>query len=134
MKAKKKICDGCSCEKIIWKNHEGKKYCKHCWSAHSTSQQKPTVRKKLALVSQKRLVQQKEYSEKRKIFLEKNLMCKARLNGCALRSTDVHHMKGRAGELYLDETYWLALCRQCHSWAELNPLQAREMGLSLTKH
>ena len=29
---KLKVCSGCHEEKVIWKNHEGNKYCQYCWN------------------------------------------------------------------------------------------------------
>jgi len=136
MQVKKKPCDGCGFEKVIWKNHQRKRYCKQCWSAHTTSTcTKPTVKRKaLPSRSQKRIKQEVEYSAKRKIFLSSYPLCKANLPGiCTHHSTDVHHKAGRSGDLYLDERFWLSSCRQCHSWIELHPKEAREMGLSLSK-
>lgn len=136
MKVNKKPCDGCGIEKVIWKNHQRKRYCKQCWSAHATSTRtKPTVKRKaLPSRSQKRITQDKEYSAKRKIFLSSHPLCKANLSGiCTNHSTDVHHLAGRMGDLYLDETNWLALCRSCHMWIETHLKEAREMGLSLSK-
>lgn len=137
MLQKKKVCSICSLDKFIWKNQEGKRYCRQCWSAHSnTTKTKPTVKqKRLPSRSPKRILLDKEYSAKRKVFLEVNPMCQAHLPGiCTQYSTDVHHKAGRIGTLYLDETFWLSSCRACHSWIELHPKESREMGLSLTKH
>jgi len=137
MTVKKKPCDGtCNGEfRVIWKNSNGKRYCKSCWNAHSGI--KPTLKQKKAIRarSPKRVLLDAEYSVKRKAFLEKNPMCKMRIPSiCTQYATDVHHMNGRIGDLYLDETYWLPGCRTCHSWVELHPKEAREMGLSGTKH
>lgn len=62
-------------------------------------------------------------------------MCEAHLsNVCTQKATDVHHKAGRTGDNYLDESTWLAACRSCHMWIETHPKEAREMGLSTTKH
>jgi hypothetical protein len=91
-------------------------------------------RKALPSRSQKRIKQEAEYSAKRKIFLSSHPLCKANLPGiCTNHSTDVHHTAGRIGDLYLDETNWLALCRSCHMWIETHPREAREMKLSKSK-
>ena len=72
MKVKKKICDGCSTERLIWKNHEGKRFCKYCWSSHfvtvNAKSSKPTYRKPLANRSVKRAKQEREYLKVRKSF------------------------------------------------------------------
>lgn len=45
-------------------------------------------------------------------------------------ATDIHHMKGRIGELLLDESNWLPVSREGHQKIELNPKWAKEMGFS----
>jgi hypothetical protein len=137
MKITKKLCDGlCGELRVIWKNDKGKRYCQQCWSAHkSTTTPKPTVRqKRLPSRSPRRIKEQAEYSKIRVPFLEEHPKCQAHLTGiCTHHATDVHHKAGRSGELYLNQKYWLAVCRACHMWIETHPIQAREMGLSLSK-
>ena len=137
MKVKTKLCDGvCGEMRVIWKNDKGKRYCRQCWSAHkSTIKPKPTARqKRLPSRSPKRSREEKIYSGKRIIFLSAHPMCQAHISGiCTQRATDVHHMCGRIGDLYLDEKFWLAVCRACHMYIETHPKEAREKGFSLTK-
>lgn len=133
MEKKLKICHGCSTEKLIWKNHNGKKYCKDCWYAHpdkglkSLKASKPinkvsgTMEKKLAA-----------YSSIRKIYLKDNLLCKAKLPGCMGQATDIHHMAGR-GKFLLYVPYFLAVCRICHSKIESDHQMAKELGFSLSR-
>ena len=44
MKINLKECYGCRKPSVIWKNHEGFRYCKNCWSCHKSNlvAQKPT--------------------------------------------------------------------------------------------
>lgn len=137
MKAKKKKCDGpCGEFQFIWKNHEGKRYCKSCWSALSVRPRiKPTsVQKRVPSRSPKRAKEEQEYSIRRKEFLSKNCMCQAHIPGvCRGQATDVHHKAGRVGDLLLNILYWLAACRACHEWIEMHPKEAKEMGFSLTR-
>lgn len=44
------------------------------------------------------------------------------------RLNEVHHTRGRAGALLLDERYWLAVSKQGHRWIHEHPAQARNMG------
>ena len=134
MKVKKKICDGCSTERLIWKNHEGKRFCKYCWSSHfvtvNAKSSKPTYRKPLANRSVKRAKQEREYLKVRKSFLLSSQSCQAHLpNICSRQVTDLHHMKGRIGDLLTDPTFFLALCRPCHDWIHTHPKDARELDL-----
>ena len=137
IKPKKKLCDGeCGEPQFIWKNEGGKRYCKSCWSAHSSKTSiKPTVKqKRIPPRSPKRILHEAEYSTKRKVFLTKNPMCQAHLVGiCTTYSSDVHHAAGRVGDLLLDQRYWKALCRACHSYVELHPTEAKELGLSINR-
>jgi hypothetical protein len=134
MKIIKKICDGCGELRPIWKNKEGKRYCKQCWSAHSvTTKVKPT-QKRISPRSPKRSKQEAEYSKLRKEFLTKHPMCQAHLpQVCTQVSTDVHHMKGRIGDLLLDQAHWLSVCRGCHYWIEMRPQEAKELGFSINR-
>jgi len=141
MKVKKKICSNCNKEEIIWKNSEGKRFCQKCWKLELTSTSyskkcKPIKQKARSLprYSKKRKDSDKEYSEGRKIFLSNYPLCQAHLPSiCTQISTDVHHVAGRMGSLYLDRSNWLSVCRTCHSWIENNLKSAREMGLSKSK-
>lgn len=158
MITKKKMCEGCQIEKYIWKNHEGKQYCVGCWSKIKPQTVKPRVTgesepdnlvkndgtpmvykktKKVKfpkIVSTKRKVEQKQYSIERYIFLTENEICQAGIKYvCTGASTDVHHMKGREGDLYLDKDNWLAVCRSCHQYIELHPKEAKERGFSKSR-
>lgn len=133
---KKKLCDGCSEPKVIWKNHEGKRYCKQCWSCHSGNvKQKPTVKQSpLPRVSEKRSKEEKIYSAKRALFLAEHPMCQAHLPGiCTKVAEEVHHKEGRTGDNYLDVSKWLSTCHQCHVWITDHPKEALELGLSLKR-
>jgi hypothetical protein len=120
---KLKKCAGCSQLKHIWKSHKKDKYCKECWYTI----EKP---KSISPVSKKRQVEMDEYSKKRLAFLALHVTCQAKLVGCTVTSTDVHHKAGRVGDNYLNMNKLLALCRSCHSWIENNPEEAKELGFS----
>jgi hypothetical protein len=136
MKVKKKICNKCLVERVIWKNHEGNRYCKFCWSSHFvTEKYKPTNKQKpIAHRSVKRAKQEREYLKLRKTYLLSSPTCKAHLpNICTGTVTDIHHMKGRIGSLLTDTKFFLAVCRPCHDWIELNPKEAKELGYSINR-
>lgn len=46
---------------------------------------------------------------------------------------DIHHTKGRTGDLLMNTDYWLAVSRKGHIKIELNPQWARENGYSLER-
>jgi len=130
---KLKTCDGCQKETVIWKNHEGFKYCKYCWSCqkaiNSDSPQKPTDYK-IPLVSSKRKKKDAEYSKLREKYLTENPLCMVKVNGCSHGATDVHHKFSGSDRdtYYLVQSTWLAVCRACHSWIHEHPEDARTMG------
>lgn len=134
MQVKLKHCDECLHDRIIWKNHGGKKYCKSCWSAHKGIKVKPTaIRKPLSPCSPKRSKEEIIYSLKRKIFLTEHPMCEAHLSGCLGASSEIHHKAGRVGKLLNDHAKFLAVCRVCHQYIELNPIEAKEAGFSIKR-
>ena len=73
-----------------------------------------------------------EYSKLRSAFLVIHSKCQAKLLGCTGEATDVHHKAGR-GDNHLKISTWLAVCRNCHQWIELNPTEAKELGFSETR-
>lgn len=134
MKVKKKICNGCSEEKVIWKNSEGNRYCQYCWNKIKYSNVKPTFkeRKPIASRSSKRINLDKEYLQLRKIYLDKFPLCTAALPMCTHNATDIHHKKGR-GKYYLVVNTWMAVCRKCHMWIEEHPIEATDLGFRESK-
>ncbi len=123
IQAKLKKCAGCNELKHIWKSHGKEKYCKQCWY----DIEKP---KSISPVSAKRRVEMDEYSKRRLAFLALHQACQAKLVGCTGPSTDVHHKAGRVGDNYLNMNTWLAVCRDCHTYIETHPEEAKELGLS----
>jgi hypothetical protein len=131
MKTKMKICCSCNTEQFIWKRHEGKPFCKNCWSTHlGKNIQKPTVKKVIPRVSKKRAKQDIEYLKLRLEFLNENSLCQVKFPGCSNFATDVHHSfaGSNRNEHYLDKTSYFATCRSCHNHIHSNPLEARELG------
>lgn len=45
-----------------------------------------------------------------------------------LNAEDIHHIRGRAGNLLRDERFWLAVSRRGHEWIHANMNAARERG------
>jgi len=125
IQAKLKQCAGCNQMKHIWKANGKDKYCKECWYSIEKPKSIPTISKKM-----KETVDQ--YTKIRTAYLVVNPSCKARLVGCTSVATDVHHKAGR-GENHLRIATWLPVCRTCHTWIELHPKEAKELGLSETR-
>lgn len=82
--------------------------------------------------TEKRSKQERLYSAKRIEFLSRkeNKFCAVYPNQ---RATQVHHKKGRIGDLLTDERYWLAVSSDGHEYIENNPIEAKEKGWSLSR-
>ena len=52
---------------------------------------------------------------------------------CPNASQDLHHGAGKVGDLLFNTKYFVALCRMHHSWVEVHPKEAKELGLSFTR-
>ena len=138
MNAKLKICSACNKELPIWKNHQGKRYCRLCWNINKpTGPVKLSKPKAIKQVSDKQQKLNAVYSIARNEFLSRpgNKCCKARLvsecTGCTTELT-IHHSKGR-GKFLLDTTTWKALCLPCHMYVETHPEEAKALGYSDTR-
>lgn len=82
----------------------------------------------------KRKKQNALYLKKRRIFMEQNTNCQAKLKGCTGKSTELHHQKGRLEDLIHDERYFLAVCSNCHRIITEHSKLAFEKGLSLLRY
>ena len=133
MKTKLKECDGCNKPSHIWKNHEGFKYCKYCWSAQKAIDEDKPIKStvyKIPQVSSKRKKKDAEYLKLRQRFLNEFSMCQVSVAGCSNGATDVHHTYAGANReaFYLVQSTWKAVCRNCHNWIHNNPEQAKIMN------
>jgi hypothetical protein len=86
---------------------------------------------KIRIRSQKRAKQEREYAKKGKAFLKVNKVCQ--VMECKRPSTQIHHKKGRIGDLLTNEEYFLAVCADCHTKIENHPEWAKEQGYSLSR-
>jgi hypothetical protein len=131
MKVKLKECDGCNKPSVIWKNHEGFRYCKQCWSCHKSEDntQKPT-NSGIPRVSSKRKEKDAEYLKLRNRYLTENPLCVVKVSGCMHNATDVHHTYAGSNRdaFYLVQSTWRAVCRNCHNWIHEHPEEARIMN------
>lgn len=95
---------------------------------------KPQPRKKGTTVKAirrrtlKRAKQEREYLKQRPTFLE-GKTCPV----TGWPATQVHHMKGRIGDLLLDQRFWLAVSHEGHEKIENNPVWAKEQGYSMNR-
>lgn len=103
---------------------------------------KPKPKKKVNPIAKKSLSQKKRdklYFPVKKAFLKMpgNEMCNMRISPeCIenrMRTVDVHHMKGKCGDLYWDIRYFLSACRRCHDYELSHDAEAKEKGVSLLR-
>lgn len=84
-------------------------------------------------VSKKQLENLKEYRKVRDEFMKQNRTCQARLQGCTVKATDLHHKKSRIGDLLTDTKFFMAVCRQCHNKIEDGGAWVYEQGLKIKR-
>jgi hypothetical protein len=136
LQAKQKKCDGCNEITNIWKKEGKQRFCKQCWAKQFkglSSIKKPTAKKPLSPRSPKQVKLDALYTVLRKSYMERYPFCLAKLPGCSINATDIHHKMGRTGKLYLDETEFLSVCRTCHGWIEVHPTEAKLLNLSKSR-
>ncbi len=66
--------------------------------------------KPLRRQSKKRSVEAKVYAKRKKVFLAKNEFCDVCKQWTYPGDRDLHHVRGRAGKLFLDERFWIMVC------------------------
>lgn len=128
IKPKPKQCSICGEIRLLWRSNP--KMCKECANKEKAPQKSPKeARKPIAKQSAKRKKLDAAYNVLAKSFKQRHPHCMARLEGCSGVTSDIHHMRGRNVYL-LDESEFLAVCRNCHNWIELHPAEAKELGFS----
>lgn len=81
----------------------------------------------------KRAAQERIYRKQRKHFLAKFKWCAVmRYLGANVRANQIHHAKGREGELLNDVRWWLPVCAEGHQLIHRNVGWARQIGFLLT--
>lgn len=132
-----KTCDECGGK------HYAKGFCKLHYRMPSQINPKPIKSNKplqstktinpIPKQSDKEKKRQGLYTAVRKVYLLSHPNCEAQLEGCTLKATEIHHQKGRIGDLLNNMNFFIALCHSCHEWCEQHPKQAKELGFSLNR-
>lgn len=131
-------------KKEIAKLWRKKKVYQGGYAAGSLVNQLPKFKPRIRRVSKKRQVTGKVYREKAQAFIAAAI---ARGETCPVvakipelrngvkyghpvcnRLNEIHHTRGRAGSLLLDERFWLPLSKQGHRWVHENMNEARKHG------
>lgn len=84
-------------------------------------------------VSKKRAKQLSQYNKRVKAWKHENSICLVGVKGCTRFTDDCHHMAGKENERLLDETLWLPVCRNCHTYITENSKEAIENGWSVSR-
>lgn len=107
---------------------------KECSAKCHYSKPKKKKEKKFKTIkprSTKRAKHERVYLAKRIEFLHRpeNMVCPV----TGQRATEVHHKKGRVGNLLLDENYWLGVSHEGHKYIEEHPEEAKARGWSVSR-
>jgi len=86
---------------------------------------------KVKVVTEKRAGELREFAKLKKEYLEAYMCCE--VEGCNERSVDVHHQKGREGELLLDINFFMAVCRWHHIEITEHSKEAIKKGYSKSR-
>lgn len=82
-------------------------------------------KKKLNKVSTKQTQRNIKYYRIRDQYMKEHPVCEV----CGLEpSRDLHHKKGRSGDLLFDTQFFMAVSRKCHDRIHQNPEWAKESG------
>jgi hypothetical protein len=125
MTPKKKICKSCQTEQFIW----ARGMCKRCDALNKPLQQKKMY-KPIPKISDKQAKRMRAYNAIATQFKRYHPICQARVKCSGALTTEVHHMRGRLGDLLFDSAHFLAVCSECHRFITDNSEQAFALGLS----
>lgn len=95
---------------------------------------------KIRSKSKKESARYRKYLKIRKVWFEdpENKICKLHMTEECRESgesaCDVHHTKGKIGELLFDTRFWLPGSRKCHRLIDEKTGEAKERGVVLSRH
>lgn len=81
-------------------------------------------RKPLPRMSKNRTRERVLYEKRKKVFLTGNTRCFACGHRIRYQDRELHHLRGRAGTLFLDERFWRMACDECHELIHQHPAWA----------
>jgi len=112
---------------------ESNSYCifHDCYSSSVAAKKKTEVKKESESMKEIKKELKKEYP----VFLAKRPLCEAKFSKqCQKKATVVHHLKGRAPAVVLDQKFWLPCCPICNGEIEARHGDAEQLGLKLKRH
>ena len=128
---KMKTCIYCDSTKV---ENQDTGICASCASIIRKEERKPKLKKwmpkSVKAFSKKMIAELKTYSQLRKEHLANHKFCRANLQGCTKKATQVHHLSGRGSNLNREETF-MSVCFNCHQLLhnKLSAKERREKGL-----
>lgn len=127
-----KICQiTIGCENIVEGRTDGCASCNHAARKAERNANKIVIAKPVAKVSDKRAGQLKEYYKLQKEYLALYPVCE--VEECNIKSTEVHHQRGREGERLLDTNFFMAVCVKHHREMTEHSKEAIEQGYSYSR-
>ena len=102
-----------------------------------------SISKKMASIkkkSKKQIKRDAKYSAAKKEFLKEldDPMCQMRLSPECIENqqvaSEIHHQKGKIGELYWDKEFFIPTCRKCHDYELTHDAEAKEKGVTLYRN
>lgn len=103
------------------KSYYSGSYCKICGTPPEKKKATPIKKR-----SAKRAKQEKEYSKVRAAYLEVFPVCE--VWNCGNKSTSIHHVRGRVGNLLTDINHFMAVCDLCHKYIHENVAWSYHQG------
>lgn len=86
---------------------------------------------KMPTRSKRRAAQERQYlNVTRPAYLKQHSRCEAKVMCMGAPATEIHHKEGRIEERLNDTGTFIALCLNCHRWAENNVTAAKELNIS----
>ncbi|WP_428400337.1 hypothetical protein ABDK00_014210 [Niabella insulamsoli] len=77
----------------------------------------------------------KEYSKLVQDMRNESPLCEVKIKGvCTGIMEGLHHLQKRTRKNLCDRNNVIRACNACNSWIEKNPLEAMDLGLSISKH
>lgn len=103
--------------------------CASCGVAYRKAQRvKVTAVRPVKKITEKRAKQNREYLGMREQFLDQYPMCQ--IKDCTRKSTQIHHIQGKANDLLTNPENFLAICDECHRTITEHSAEAIKEGYS----
>ncbi len=105
--------------------------CAHAQRKSERQSKKVKIITPVKKITAKRSAQNQEYLKLRKEYMEAFPACE--VEDCHNKSKELHHKKGREGDLLTDTNYFMAVCPGCHQRITTDSAWAIEKGYSYSR-